>query len=100
MLLIKNKKLLYFSTSYYNIINLKYKSILPMIDLAREEKIKFKAYNSVQTTHPNNSTISFVMLLVFTGIVLLPIPSALAVSDEDDFDHDEDIGDVDRIVDT
>ena len=104
MLLIKNKKtsITYFSRISRTIIirSLKYQRILTVMDLTIEEKIDFKEHKSKQITHPDYSTISFVMILLFAGMVLLPIPTALAESDEDAFDHDDDIGDLERTVDT
>jgi Ca2+-binding RTX toxin-like protein len=68
--------------------------------LKKEEKIYYKEYVSLQIRHSNKNAIFFIMTLLFAGIALFPIPTVLAGSDEDVFDHDDDIGDSNRIVDT
>jgi Ca2+-binding RTX toxin-like protein len=67
-----------------------------------KEKISYFGTNSCRIHNERSSTrfIPFLVVALLASVVVLPIPSALAGSNEDDFDHDDDIGDFDRTVDT
>jgi Ca2+-binding RTX toxin-like protein len=81
-----------------------YHILLILIGLQlNKENIKNTDNNScsMQPGHPNRGAISFIMIsLLFAGLVLVPIPTVLAQSNEEDFDHEDDVGDFDRSVET